>query len=1241
MKNKGFLNRVFSSALALATIIGTMGVGMPVRAAELDEGEPGGIVSDDPQVSGEVPAFSVQINVSGLTELNGEKMAVSGSELTYDVQVRNETQSKFKDLKVDFHVPDGTQLKDPNQTISFNYQDFLGSEYGQDSRSIKFKVPVIVDYGITEVGPAYVLLSATSADGSMVYEDGMLPSAGKQVSYKVDFAQDPAPTDGGNMVIEGEADMGYSTTEAESGSQVVYHLSAKASDNFSGKAVIIIPLPDMLQSKLGAIKSEDPAVDGRPWDVSKRPGNVKYYEYESEDGSFMSDEAGMVYEITEVKGGDVIDFDLAVLMGSYSEDTEVVLRPVIEWVNSDETVAEPTGTYEAAIPVLVKAAEKAPEGPIDCDFEFVLAEGQKDDVAPGETVNMDFSAVFRTDVEGVADAKDVKFVVTVPEGIEIRDFMSNGSKAEKIVDGMQLNFGDVAIGKELKATLSVRIKDDIDVNAAVINGQVKYGKDATRSQYVRLSINDGVDRVEVEPFMTMAWTDYDGEDPRPVRAGDTVTVQYTIVNNDAESDAQDVLICVPETEGFTMDKDSVDRADSIDTDEEGNKVYEYKVGRVMKQGSSKLVLRFKADKMAEGVASASVFGAFFRYANAPSVSDGEIQSENTLTAIHETPDANSLSVVMRQDDEVSEIKVGPGQKVAYEIEVYNTGDIAVENVIVTSDVPEGLKFGKSNNAQLTHKDGVVTWEIGKVEAGGSVSAKFGVTVPTVDYADSYTAHASAEADEVTAVDSNPVTMRVGVPEVKVSLSQKKDGMDGTTQDEMDVDAGEDFTYVITVSNSGTAPVAEAQVKLQVPGMLTINGEPEFTKVTGKEVLWYVYDLKEGETRHMEIRVSAPQKTYSNTGSSAGTSNKSVKDTVVNAKAQLAWRDTAGKANRGTSNTVKTVIKYRTEGVNTGNNNNGNTQGSNVTATAKDENKKQPKVNNTGLDLEVLSKAMTAGGNGHMMVYQDKEVITVKASYTKLAGGKSYTGTVGLTDENGGILKDVNGKDCSAAVSFTSDASGKGEIGSYEFTINGKDYVGKTICGAIDVTADGKKTAFRSDGIEKGSVHSAKIFGVCSTHEEVSMANNADIKGTVQYENVVPGQSYQMVIAVVDRSTGKVMVRADGKAISATQSFKAEKEEGSIDIPITFGADDPKGKDLAIYSTLYDRDGKLVLATDHDMNKGAGSGAGNGKGSVYAYAKTGVDGSNGGAGLVLALFGGVIAAAGAGWYFVRKRGLGRR
>lgn len=1236
MKNKGFLRRMFSMGLALATVVGTFGAGTTAHAAETSPAGAG---------------FSIQIGTQGLQGTQSDPYVVSGSTVTYDVTVKNETQNAFKDLKVDFQVPEGTKLKNPNQTISFNHQDFLGSQYGQEGRAIHFTVPVVVDYGITEIGPAYVILNGSAVDGSgnviATYENAELPSAAKRKGYRVPLAEDPSPKDGGSMTIDGQPDAGYSTTEVGSGEQVVYHMTARASDNFSGKATVTIPLPDMENSKLGRLVSSNPEVDGKPWDVTARPGNVKYYTYGEEPD--LKTQAGMVYEITEVKSGDEISFDLAVIMGSYDEDTEVVLSPVIEWQNSNAGVKEPTGKHTVNIPITVKAAQKAPEGPVTCDFQFRLADGQSADVMPGSSVKLDMSGTFRTDLEGVVPPQDVKFKVVVPEGVTVADFISNGSKMEKKHDGAELSFGEVQFGKTVTATLTVVVADTLQNTALVLNGAAYWKDSKSRDANVTLYVNDGVSRVDSEPFLTLEWADYktDGNyvpsinfgaeaPPRYVRAGDMVTVRYSVKNPDVEKSAQDVLLVVPETENFVMDDDSLARADSIDTDAEGHKAYSFKLGNIQPNMATEVLLRYKA-KQVEGGSATSVFDAHLEYANAPVVSDGSVPASNRLTAIHEVPDADSLGVVMRQDGEIGEIKVGPGQNVAYEIEVLNNGNVDLKNVVVTSRVPDGLIYGRSNDTRMKQKDGTVTWTIPTVKAGETVSAKFGVTVPKTAYADSYTAKATAKADEIDGIDSNEVTMRVGKGDLSISLSQKKGDSD-PTKDELEVEAGESFTYIITVKNKGTAPVTDAMVKMSVPGMLTINGEPGNTRISGQNVDWYLKDLKEGKSQTLELDVTAPTKTYSNTGSSAGTNNKSVKDTLIRAYAGLSWRDTTGKAESLKSNTVTTRIKYRTEGVNTGSESQVN---KNNAAQADDNNKtKAPKVNNTGLDLLVVSDAMNAVGNGHMMVYQDKENVTVTATWNeKLPSGKEYTGTVGLVDENGGIVKGVDGKDCSAAVKFT--ANGKtGAIGTYKFVIGGKDFVGKSIYGAMDVTAaGGSKVAFRSDGIEKGTLHSASIMGVGAENPEVSMADNGTLKASVAYDNAVPGQSYQMVIALVNKSTGKVMTRSDKKAVSGTQTFKAEKESGSVDVQITFGESDAKATDLAIYSTMYDRDGKLVLAMDHDLNKGAGSGSG--KGAQYAYAKTGVDGEGGGAGVVLALLALLSAAGVAGWYFVRKKGLGRK
>ena len=82
MKNKGFLRRMFSMGLALATVVGTFGAGTTAHAAETSPSGAG---------------FSIQIGTQGLQGTQSDPYVVSGSTVTYDVTVKNETQNAFKD----------------------------------------------------------------------------------------------------------------------------------------------------------------------------------------------------------------------------------------------------------------------------------------------------------------------------------------------------------------------------------------------------------------------------------------------------------------------------------------------------------------------------------------------------------------------------------------------------------------------------------------------------------------------------------------------------------------------------------------------------------------------------------------------------------------------------------------------------------------------------------------------------------------------------------------------------------------------------------------------------------------------------------------------------------------------------------------------------------------------------------------------------------------------------------------
>jgi hypothetical protein len=211
---------------------------------------------------------------------------------------------------------------------------------------------------------------------------------------------------------------------------------------------------------------------------------------------------------------------------------------------------------------------------------------------------------------------------------------------------------------------------------------------------------------------------------------------------------------------------------------------------------------------------------------------------------------------------------------------------------------------------------------------------------------------------------------------------------------------------------------------------------------------------------------------------------------------------------------------------------------------------------------------------------------------------------------------------------------------------------------MDVTPDGgTKLAYRANDIEEGTMHSGKVMGIAMDDPVVTTTSTANGTASIKYQNLVTGQAYQAVVALVDRSTGKVMARSDGKAISGTQSFQPTESDGSVDVEIQYGSDDAAStSNKALYVTLYDRDGKIVLAVDQDINKSVtSSSSGSGttttssskkttsvsQNSIYATPKTGIESedNHGFVLMIIGIFCAVAACGGAGFLYYRKKNMG--
>lgn len=183
-----------------------------------------------------------------------------------------------------------------------------------------------------------------------------------------------------------------------------------------------------------------------------------------------------------------------------------------------------------------------------------------------------------------------------------------------------------------------------------------------------------------------------------------------------------------------------------------------------------------------------------RFTNTATVTgDGGLTAESSCTTVVRQP---VLAVT----------KSGPaerylGRPADFEITVSNTGDGPARDTVLTDTVPAGLQFeSASDGGQFAN--GVVTWTLGTLEPGASRTVKVTLRAltagPTTNTATAraYCAEGSAQA----ALDLK------GVPAVLLEVVDVSDP----------IEVGANETYIITVTNQGTAVDTNIVVTCVIP-----------------------------------------------------------------------------------------------------------------------------------------------------------------------------------------------------------------------------------------------------------------------------------------------------------------------------------------------------------------------------------------------------------------------------------------
>ena len=215
-------------------------------------------------------------------------------------------------------------------------------------------------------------------------------------------------------------------------------------------------------------------------------------------------------------------------------------------------------------------------------------------------------------------------------------------------------------------------------------------------------------------------------------------------------------------------------------------------------------------------------------------------------------------------------------------------------------------------------------------------------------------------------------------------------------------------------------------------------------------------------------------------------------------------------------------------------------------------------------------------------------ISDKVEYSHLVAGKTYTVIGELHDAATGDAVTVNGQAITAEKTFTAEDSA-GSV-TLDYAFDSYDLKGKTLVVYETLTdAKGAKLAEhrdKSDVSQQVTVLTPKLStsAVDDADNDKSVTAEDDVTVTdyVRYTGLTAGQTYTLSGTLMDKSTKKAFMDADGTPVTATAEFTAEAESGTTTVTFTFDASGIKtGTKLVAFETVATNG--IEIADHKDIN----------------------------------------------------------
>ena len=220
------------------------------------------------------------------------------------------------------------------------------------------------------------------------------------------------------------------------------------------------------------------------------------------------------------------------------------------------------------------------------------------------------------------------------------------------------------------------------------------------------------------------------------------------------------------------------------------------------------------------------------------------------------------------------------------------------------------------------------------------------------------------------------------------------------------------------------------------------------------------------------------------------------------------------------------------------------------------------------------------------------------AYANLEPGKTYelTGTL-MDHDTGEVLPYAE----PVTTSFTpASESGTTEV---TFTVTGLPSSVKRIVAFESLKEEGKEIAVHADIEDEGqSVRFSKLQTTAaesgSGSHTLKAADAAELTDTVSYTGLIPNETYTLTatLHVVDSkgNDGGALVNSAGETITFTKDFVPESEDGTVDVPIEFNAQNLASTKIVVFEELTHKG--HVVGKHEDIHD---------EGQTVVFEKTGV------------------------------------